>query len=41
MSVIPQGTVVSFSFQEREKDLFHELRTMEFDIHSYQHSRTD
>lgn len=37
MSVIPQGMVVSFCFQEKEEDPFRELQTMEFDINS----RTD
>lgn len=34
MSVIHQGMVVSFSFQEREEDSFRELQTTEFDVNS-------
>lgn len=34
MSVIHQGMVVSFSFQEREEDSFCELQTTEFDVNS-------
>lgn len=34
MSVIPQGMVLSFSFQEREEDPFRELQTTGFDINS-------
>lgn len=37
MSMIPQGMVVSFCFQEREEDPFRELQTMKSDINS----RTD